>query len=217
MNSGLVLVTWSKTIHLAKELLQSSAVSSSIVPIAVVVNEIESLIDYDVYRWINENYPIYPIEGNRWEVGAIEAAYVFSGFDEFILIQDTLEIKDMSVFEAMLSVEGHSIAYNSKWECYLGKYRRAVLDKMTIPYAFTKLDALYWEIRLPTIYNEISEQMEGHRFLTVNDNWGNNNPDNYHEEKFGRKNIVLADDYIIKRKSIEWKLPNNMLYLVTPK
>lgn len=207
-DQAILLVSWAGTIHLAKAQLEGPLKGYS-QDIVVVINEIESVTDHSTLSWLmNSGHKIIPIDGNRWEVGALEAILVFTDYQEWILIQDTLEILDTSIFQVMFdNFPNRSVAFGPGWMCYLGKYRRAILLQFPLPSAHNKMDAFYYEHVLPTMYNVIAIAIEGQEPHILFPDWTNTNPNNYYEEKFGRKNLVLANPYLIKRKSTEWKGP----------
>jgi hypothetical protein len=202
---AVLLVTWAGTIGLAAQMLETSLKNYSR-PIIVVVNEVESVEDTETLMWIIANHRTVPIEGNRWEVGGLEAMLAFTDFDEWILIQDTLEIKDISIFDYMFSDTffERSVAFGPGWLCYLGKYRREILTQFPMPVVLNKMDAFYYEHYLPKMYEFIAKQVEGQPVHVLFPEWGNNNPNNTIDEMFGRKNLVLDNPYLIKRKSLEW-------------
>lgn len=203
MKQGIVLVTWAGTIHLAMELLHR--LEGYTKPIVVVINEIEACYDKDCLEWIIKKYLTIPVQGNRWEVGGLEAAIALTDLDEWVLIQDTIEIKDTNIFDIMFDQRG-SVSFGPDWQCYLGKYRREVLSQIMLPTCLNKIDAMYYELMLPKIYNEIAQRLEGHSVIVLFPEWGNNNPANTKDFKFDRDNIVLYNPYIVKRKSLAYKI-----------
>jgi hypothetical protein len=213
MNSkqAILLVSWAGTIHLAKELLETSLKDYNR-DIVVVINDIAAVKDEETLSWLmNCGHKVFPVEGNRWEMGGLEAMIVFTGYEEFILIQDTLEIKDTKIFDIMFDeYPGRSVAFGKDWACYLGKYRRQILMQFPLPPVLNKMDAFYWEQVLPMAYEGVAKQLEGHELAVLFPEWHNKNPNNYYDEKFGRTNIVLDNPYLIKRKSVEWPGPFNI-------
>lgn len=206
---ALLLVTWAGTIHYAKHRLQND-LNNYPRPVIVVINEIESVTDNDTLTWLMENYRTIPVEGNRWEVGGLQSMISFTDYDEWILIQDTLEIIDTSIFDYMFdapSLQNKSVAYGPGWLCYLGKYRREILMQFPLPVCLTKADAYYHEHMLPRIYEQVASVIEGSPVHVMFPEWGNKNPKNHTDYAFGRENLVLYNDFVIKRKSLEWEGP----------
>lgn len=208
MKQAILLVSWAGTIHLAKEMLQTSMKDFSR-PIVVAVNEIEAVTDNETLSWLMENYQTLPIQGNRWEVGGLEAMLAFTDYDEWILIQDTLEIIESSIFTHMFNPQymNKSVSFGPGWLCYLGKYRREILMQFPLPVCLTKMDAFYHEQMLARTYEAVAELVEGQKVKVLFPDWGNDNPQNTYDNKFNRKNIVLYNPFIIKRKALEWMGP----------
>jgi hypothetical protein len=101
--------------------------------------------------------------------------------------------------------DGKSLAYGPNWLCYLGKYRRQILTQFPLPVCLNKMDAFYYEHFLPRMYESVAKDFEGEAIHVLFPEWGNTNPKNTIDEHFGRKNLVLDNPYLIKRKSLEWK------------
>jgi hypothetical protein len=203
-SQAILIVTWYGTVKYCLELLKSLE-NYKDYPLVVAINEVEKLTDTEFLEYLqSHSIEVLPIVGNRWESGGLMAASVFSPYQEFILIQDTLEVKDPSIFNQMFAYEGRSVAFGDGWLCYLGKYRREVLNQIIIPTCFTKMDAFYHEVKLGALYNWVAAHVEGQAPVVMFPEWKNENPNNWTEEKFGRENLVLDNPYLIKRKSILW-------------
>jgi hypothetical protein len=196
---AILIVTWAGTVKYCQRLLESLKGYKNY-PIIVAINEIESCHDEEFLEYVKD-YDVLKIEGNRWELGGLTAAICYTSYDEFILIQDTLEVKDPSIFDMMFRHNG-SIAFGKDWQCYLGKYRRQVLNSITIPICLTKMDAFYQEVMFASMYTFVANQVEGIVVPTLFPEWGNDNPNNWQDHEFDRDNIVLDNPYLIKRKSV---------------
>jgi hypothetical protein len=204
-SQAILIVTWYGTVKYCLELLKSLE-NYKDYPLVVAINESEKLTDPEFLEYL-QSHPIevIPIAGNRWECGGLMAASVFSPYQEFILIQDTLEVKDPSIFNQMFAYEGRSVAFGDGWLCYLGKYRRDVLNQVIIPTCLTKMEAFYHEVKFGALYNWVAKHVEGQDPVVMFPEWHNDNPNNWIEERFERQNLVLDNPYLIKRKSLHWK------------
>ena len=215
-DKAILLVTCASTIHLARQLLETTRFNY---PVVVAVNQAEMLgLTYDnayslerVQRYAAQ---IIPIEGNRWELGAIQYMLMFTNYDDWILIQDTIEVKDNDIFNRMFEHPNRSVSFGPFWECYLGRYRREVLTHIQIPICLTKFDSVYQEVMFHRQYNEVAKNIEQTEVLVMFSEWGNDNPKNTQDQKFGRRNLVLDNPYIIKRKSLEWSLPGDFKFTI---
>ena len=206
MKAAILVVTHYSTTHFCLDLLRS--LESVHYPIVVTINEAEkcdAILDMAFLRYLAEKQiETIPIEGNRWEIGGLTAALICTSYDEFILIQDTLEIRDSNIFDLLFAHEGYSVAFGPGWLCYLGKYRRDILNRLMLPVVLTKLDAFYQEVHFGQYYNMVAADVEKREPIVLFPQWGNDNPANTYETHFGRENIVLDNPYVIKRKSLSW-------------
>lgn len=107
-------------------------------------------------------------------------------FDEFIHIMDTTIIKDPSLFEKLFEMPGHVFLTKGGYH-YMGKF--VSKDLPEIPKIEHKSDAialeLHWLGDKPRTYFEPDLPVHTDIF----------------EEKHGRKNMVLENDYLIKYKA----------------
>lgn len=97
------------------------------------------------------SYPIAIHENTQdndgFELAAIKHAFD-EGIDEFVLLQDSIEIKDKNLFDMVFSLKSFSVSlcnYPYYFGCYLGKYRLKTLEKITISQIKTKSDAVEYE------------------------------------------------------------------------
>lgn len=138
---------------------------------------------------------VYEQDFDGYEIGAIEATLHQTDWDEFILLQDTIEIKNQQIFRMLFeNYQGKSVSYNPHFQMYLGKFRREILQRMTLPVVRDKIEAVRQEEDFTRAYRaiEITDVFNpSFRDENFYDSW---------EEVFGRKNLKLEDDFIIKRK-----------------
>lgn len=150
-----------------------------------LVNLLSSLHGYD-------SYPIIIYSDYSYEIGKIKRA-AQDGYDEFFLLQDTIEVKDPYVFsEAFEKYRGRTVTVDPTMRSFLCKYRKSFLDKLELPIAKTKLDAVDAEDWLFREHAKLDK--------TVACLMSNFNKSNVFEEKFGRENMVLENEYFKKYK-----------------
>ena len=80
---------------------------------------------------------------------------------------------------------------------FLGKYRREILNQMSIPLTKTKMEAVLQECAFNEAYSRLEPKMATIFNPLVNTT--------IFEEKFGRNNMILENDYIKKYKAT-WAL-----------
>lgn len=195
---GITVTTWSGGEEPCKRLLKS--IWNIEYPVLIVINDAHNTPKSwweKLYAWSGEmTWHIYQQQFDGYELGAIQATLDHTDWDEFILLQDTIEIKDQEVFRLMFTeYPGQSVSYNPHFQMYLGKYRRDILKQISIPEVRTKVEAVRQEEQFAYAYQKadpdlkiFNPQFKDEAFYT---SW---------EEMFGRKNLRMEDDYIIKRK-----------------
>ncbi len=156
----------------------------------------EEMFD-NLMRSINTHYQVLPVYRNDFELGAIAHAVYNTDLDEFLFLHDTCEIKNNSLFELVFEThKGKSVALADHpciFGMYLGKYKREVLNKILLPKAHTKLEAVEYEIEFNNLYCKTDGDVQ-----IISNPLHNND---IFCEMFGRKNMKLENDYLIKYKA----------------
>jgi hypothetical protein len=190
---ALVVVTWAGSVEETFPSFAQSLGQYRKYPLIVVVNESRFLLP-QIRQFLDANYILLENEDNLWECGAIETVIRKTDIDEFVFLQDTMVIKNPMILDKMLNdFPNQSVAFGQYWWCYLGKFRRSVLEQIKMPKVLTKKQAMYQEVALIKSYLEVEKNVP---YLFPD--WGLDNPNNYTVEKFGRMNLVLENPYIIK-------------------
>jgi len=192
VKQGIAIVTWSGGEE-AFTTLRNSIPDISY-PIIVIVND--GFNAEWTNTWIESGRDYFiKLTGDHYEIGAIGAILDFTNWDEFIFLQDTFEIKNADIFRKLFEdYPNQSVAYNPHFQMYFGKFRRIALNKISFPEVNNKVDAVRQEDIFTKAYRAIEPvAIFNHAFVDQNF-YGN------YEERWGRKNLVLEDEYIIKRK-----------------
>ncbi len=127
-----------------------------------------------------------------YELGAIKTILERTDLDEFVFLQDTFEIKDLRVFDIVFK-EPRSVAFGPTFFHYAGKWRREALAKMaTIPTVRNKQESIHWEHTFSRMYWNRED-------VWVLDPDFDDSTSRF-EEAFGRTNMVLENQWMIKRK-----------------
>lgn len=151
-------------------------------------------------KWLNNlmstlhgysNYPIVVLSDFTYELGKINFIHKHTDITEFFLLQDSIEIKDPSIFDKGFNFSG-SVAWDAGLKSYLGKYRRIILDQCHIPLPKTKMDTVVFEETFNMEY--LSKEKNG---WTLHEDFCHSDK---FEEKFGRLNMILEDQYLKKYK-----------------
>lgn len=165
-------------------------------PIYVVVNDAHN-ISNSYLQYLSKRANVILMENDLYECGAI-TAMVTLGIDEFILLQDTMEVKNPSIFDKMFEkYPQKSVVFGHNGAHFFLKWRTEILKNIEIPKTDSKSLALLAEHTFSSYY--LSKE-PNQPIPLLFPNFKDTNPDNYWEERWGRKNLVLVNDYIIKRK-----------------
>lgn len=193
MNQGIVVCTWSGGEESSSRLLKS--LEGVPYPIVVVVNNAFATPTSWLIR-LGNDYSVISLVNDSYELGAIKTVLENTDFDEFVFFQDTFEVVDQSLFDILFKeYEGRSVAYNPYFQMYFGKFRRVILERMAIPEVTTKAEAVRQEDLFTKAYRELDPDT-----AIFNEHFIDQNYYGHWDEMFGRKNLVMSDQYVIKRK-----------------
>jgi|GEM_PF-1414708 len=198
MKQGIVIVTWSGGEKPCRRLIDS--VWGIEYPVAIVINDAQNIPpDWlrNLYVLSGEmDWHLLPQNFDGFEIGAIERILEDTDWEEFILLQDTIEIKDKDLFRKLFEdYPQQSVAYNPHFQMYLGKFRREILNKLTLPIVRTKIEAVRQEELFTRDYWNADPETK-----VFNPHFRDENFYSNWEEEFDRRNLKMEDDYIIKRK-----------------
>jgi len=172
-------------------------------PIYVVVNDAPNA-PTDMLEWLARRANLITLQDNYWELGAIQAMLTKTDVDEFFFLQDSIEILNNSFIDmAFERWPGQSVSFDRHFSCYMGKYRREILlDMEPLPVVTSKEEAVHQEFKFTQDYC----RHEPHFIPVLDERFGDDNPNNYRKERFGRKNLVLISPYLKKYKGTvgEW-------------
>lgn len=142
------------------------------------------------------NLPYIAVSYDGYELGKIKWVYENTNLDRWFFIQDSVVIKNKELFEMGFSYP-QSVAVSNcpvKFGMYLGIYSRDTLDKVGIPSAHTKDDAIYHEVHWSIKYCETEGDVP-----TLFPDFVDHNHNGI-KQVFGRKNLILENEYLIKYK-----------------
>lgn len=142
-------------------------------------------------------YPIIIVSNYGYELGKLKLMYDYTNFDEILLLQETVEIKKTELFDKIFVENvGKSVAIGTGSSSYLIKYRREILDKTEIPIMQNKDDSIHYE---RVFNNEYWDKEEKDKKVHLFDDFPHKS--DIFEDKFGRKNMKIENDYLIKWKA----------------
>lgn len=129
-------------------------------------------------------------ERNEFEMGGVRIGKEL-GIDEFILLSDSVVIKDQAILDMFFEIEG-SVSLDLNYLSYVGKYRLEVLNQLDVPDVTTKREAWMQEFDFHSKYCNIEQPTKLFPGF-----W--EHTDKY-EDKHGRKNLINENEYIVKFK-----------------
>lgn len=156
-------------------------------------------------HWLSESLksmgdrPVMVLSDYTFELGKIEWVYRNTNLDRFLFMQDSVIVKNPEFFDLVESHSG-SVSINkdpSYYGCYLGVYEREVLDAVSIPKIQKKSESIYHEINWNLQYVKAAKSVKV-LFPELSDANAKRT-----EIKYGRENLVLENDYLIKYKG-DW-------------
>lgn len=189
-----------------------------------MLNSMNGYNKYDIYIVINDykkqDEPIFssvinkfrklPISiirmrGNHGEYGAIYSIFNETDYQEMFILSHSCEIKDLELFEIIFEkFHGRSVALSyspqllphmHSWSSFLGKYRRNILKKIDLKYYLPSnfMESCIAEFYFTNLYSKsdnatvclFPDFVDSEEFV----------------EKFGKKRMVIKNEYLIKWKS----------------
>lgn len=139
--------------------------------------------------------PVMVLSDFTFELGKINWIFNNTTIERFFFLQDSVVIKDDRIFE--LLDETGSIALSkdpSIYGMYLGIYERKHLAKIDIPIPQSKREAIDYEISWTSKYCQAAKSVRI-AFPDLADRNASKK-----EIVFGRENLVLENDFLIKYK-----------------
>lgn len=143
---------------------------------------LESLAGYSVYPTLTINEP--------YELGVIKWIYEHTDLEEFILLQDSVRVKQYGWLDEVFAHDGSVSMSHQQYFMYLGKYTRKGLSKLEIPKVQTKRESIRHEDEWTSHYARLNDT------TTL---WPLQDTDIF-EERHGRRNMVLENNHIVKYK-----------------
>ncbi len=192
MNKGIVIIThWRNSVWF--ENLLYSLNDYDKIPIYVVTTDY-SRANNDYKEWISTlKVRVLIDESDSFELGAIKKILYDTDLDEILLLQDTCYIKNYAIFDLIFQ-EG-SVGFEENYLSYLGKYERKILETMDIPDIRNKEQS----VKAEGDFNKEYVKRANPKILFPGFGWEHYNKARF-EYKFGRKNLVCENDYLIKYK-----------------
>jgi hypothetical protein len=141
-----------------------------------------------------KNIPHIVLSVSGYELGKIKWMYDNTNFDRWFFLQDSVVIKDTRIFD-MAFAYSKTVALCHLPSMYMGVYCRETLHNVEIPDVQDKEEAIHYETHW---VNYKYYAAEGDVPILF-DNFGDSYATGI-KNIFGRDNLVLENDYLIKYK-----------------
>ena len=131
-----------------------------------------------------------------FELGKINWIFNNTKIDRFMFLQDSIIIKDERIFELLYEDKGSIALTNDPcmYGMYMGIYERHVLEKVDIPIPKSKAESIQYELTWTEAYCKAARNVRL-AFTDLTDSRAKRK-----EVIFGRENLVLENDFLIKYK-----------------
>lgn len=140
--------------------------------------------------------PVLVLSDFSFELGKINWIYNNTNIERFMFLQDSVIIKKQSIFELLYQDKGSIALTNDPgmYGMYMGVYEREVLSKIDIPIPQSKAEAINYELTWTEAYCKAARNVRV-AFNDLTDSKAKRK-----EVVFGRENLVLENDFLIKYK-----------------
>jgi hypothetical protein len=186
---AVVIGTWPGAAEPLRTLLES--LRGCRYPIIIIVNGGQAATEEWLWE-IAERATVFVNEDVGYELTAFRTVLDCTTIDEFVFLQDTFEIKDLAFLDVCFE-RPESVALGPTFFHYAGKWKRSVLEQMDVPDVTTKADSIHWEHTFSRLYWEREPVWVFDEHFHDGENHG-------FVEAFGRQNMLLENDYYLKRK-----------------
>lgn len=165
--------------------------------IAIIHSRHESPWLTECLNSIDTDYPVLLTNHNGWCMTGIQKIWETTDYDEIVFLNESMVVKDNAIWDIIFKeYEGKSVMLAEQFLMFFGKFRRQMVNQLEFPQVHDKReDVLLGEGQWCRQYLALADHVpiqpliDGDRF----------------EEKNGRTNMVLENDYFIKYKGT-WSL-----------
>jgi hypothetical protein len=135
-------------------------------------------------------------------MGAVKKVWQTTGYDELFFMNESMICKDNTIWDIVFhEYGGKSVCMSERYLMFFGKFRRQMVSRLEFPEVHTKYeDVMLGEGKWCREYYELNDHVEIEPLAD-----GDTTDPNRFEEKYGRQNLVLENNYFKK-----WKGTFNM-------
>lgn len=164
--------------------------------IAIIHHRGNSLWLNDLLNSLHTHYPIIITNHDGWMIDGVRKIFETTDFDEVFFLNESMIVKDNSIWDMVFQeYEGRSVTVGDKYLMCLGKYLRKYMDKTYFP----------MNVRNKRDDVHLGEFGWNRQYMNVDPNFLTIDimTDTFEEfeEKHGRRNMVLENQYFKKWKA----------------
>lgn len=140
--------------------------------------------------------PVLVLSDFTYELGKINWVFNYTKVERFMFLQDSVVVKDEKLFELLYNDKG-SIAFTndpSMFGMFMGVYERSHLGRIDIPVPKSKAESIAYEMSWTKSYCQAAKNVRL-AFTDFTDAKSKRK-----ETIFGRLNLVIENDFLIKYK-----------------
>jgi hypothetical protein len=140
--------------------------------------------------------PVLVLSDLTFELGKINWIFNNTKIERFMFLQDSVVIKNQSLFDLLFKDKGSIALTNDPcmYGMYLGIYERQILAKIEIPVPKSKAESIAYELSWTDKYCKEARNVRL-AFTDFSDSRSKRK-----QVLFGRENLVLENDFLIKYK-----------------
>ena len=142
------------------------------------------------------NFPVLVLSNFTYELGKINWVFHNTNIDRFMFLQDSVVVKDERLFDLVFNDKGSISLSNDPcfYGMFMGVYERQHLAKIDIPIPKSKAESIALELSWTDKYCQAAKNVR----LAFTDFKDSNSK--RQETIFGRLNLVIENDFLIKYK-----------------
>lgn len=152
-------------------------------------------------QWLQQclasiKHPVLVLSDFTFELGKINWIFNNTKIERFMFLQDSVVIKNESLFDLLFKDKGSIALTNDPcmYGMYLGVYERQILEKIEIPVPKNKTESIAYELSWTDSYCKAARNVRL-AFTDFSDSRSKRK-----QVLFGRENLVLENDFLIKYK-----------------
>lgn len=170
--------------------------------IVIVHHRSNSVWLQDCLNSIQTDYPVLLTNHDGWCMEGIKKIWQTTNYNELFFMNESMIVKDNSIWDIVFhQYGGKSVCMSERYLMFFGKFRREIVNRLQFPEVHSKYeDVMLGEGQWCRQYYELGDHIE----IQPLADGDTTNPDNF-EDRYGRHNLVLENDYFKK-----WKASYNM-------